>query len=56
MTAAIIVYSLTVMHALRKIELWRQNGHIKQANEGLLVLAIVASIMILPMILALFFH
>ena len=56
MTAAIIVYSLTVMHALRKIGVWRQNGQIKQANEGLLVLAIVASIMILPMILALFFH
>jgi len=56
MTAAIIVYSLTVMHVLRKIGMWRQNGHIKQANEGLLVLAIVASIMILPMILALFFH
>ena len=56
MIVAIIVYSLTVMHALRKIGMWRQNGHIKQANEGLLVLAIVASIMILPIILALFFH
>lgn len=56
MVAAIIVYSLSIMHALRKIEIWRQNGQKKQANEGLLVLGIVASIMILPMILALFFH
>ncbi|MGZ3618262.1 MAG: hypothetical protein ACXWPS_19130 [Ktedonobacteraceae bacterium] len=56
MTVAIIVYSLAVMQALRKIGMWRQNGQIKQANEGLLVLTIVASIMILPIILALFFH
>jgi len=56
MTAAIIVYSLEVKHALRKIGMWRQNGQIKQANFGLLVLAIVGSIMILPIILALFFH
>ena len=56
MTVAIIVYALSVKRALRKIGMWRQNGQIKQANEGLLVLAIVASIMILPIILALFFH
>ena len=56
MTVAIIVYALSVMYALRKIGMWRQNGQIKQANEGLLVLAVVASIMILPLILALFFH
>ena len=56
MTVAIIVYALSVMNALRKIGMWRQNGQIKQANEGLLVLAVVASIMILPLILALFFH
>lgn len=56
MTAAIIVYSLAVKQALRKIGMWRQNGQIKQANFGLLVLAIVGSIMILPIILALFFH
>ena len=56
MTVAIIVYALAVMNALRKIGMWRQNGQIKQANEGLLVLAVVASIMILPLILALFFH
>ena len=56
MTAAIIVYSLAVKQALRKIGMRRQNGQIKQANFGLLVLAIVGSIMILPIILALFFH
>ena len=56
MTAAIICYVLSVRRALRNIGMWRQNGQIKQANVGLLVLAIVASIMILPIILALFFH
>ena len=56
LTAAIIFYALSVKRALRNIGMWRQNGQIKQANEGLLVLAIVASIMILPIILALFFH
>ena len=56
MTAAIIFYALSVKRALRNIGLWRQNGQIKQANFGLLVLAIVGSIMILPIILALFFH
>ena len=56
MTAAIIVYSLAVKQALRKIGIRRQNGQIKQANFGLLVLAIVGSIMILPILLALFFH
>ena len=56
MIVAIIVYSLAVKYALRQFGIWRQNGQIKQANVGLLVLAIVASIMILPIILALFFH
>ena len=56
MAAAIIFYALSVKRALRNIGMWRQNGQIKQANEGLLVLAIVASIMILPIILALFLH
>lgn len=56
MAVAIIVYALSVKRALRNIGMWRQNGQIKQAKEGLLVLAIVASIMIFPMILALFFH
>jgi hypothetical protein len=56
MAIAIIAYSLSVIHAHRKIGMWRQNGHKMQANVGLLVLAIVASMMILPIILALFFH
>ncbi len=56
MIGAIIVYSLSVIHALRKIGIWQQNSHTKQANVGLLVLTIVASIMILPVVLALFFH
>ena len=56
MAIAIIAYSLSVIHAHRKIGMWRQNGHKMQANVGLLVLAIVASMMILPIILALSFH
>ena len=56
MTAAIIFYALSVKRALRNIGMWRQKGQRKQANEGLLVLAIVASVIILPIILALFFH
>ena len=56
MTIAIIVYYLSVNLALRKIGMWRQNGHTKQANLGLIVLAIVACIMVLPIILALFLH
>src|SRR5215471_15601709 len=38
LTVAIIVYSLSVMHALRKIGIWEQNSRTKQANVGLLVL------------------
>ena len=53
---AIIVYAISVRHALKKIAVLRQNGHTRQANVGLIVLALVASIMILPVILALFFH
>jgi hypothetical protein len=56
MVIAAVAYSLSVIHAHRKIGMWRQNGHKMQANVGLLVLAIVASLMILPMILALSFH
>jgi hypothetical protein len=53
---AIIIYFLAVIHALRKIGMWQQNSHTKQANVGLLVLTIVASFMALPVLLALFFH
>ena len=56
MLVAIIVYSLSAIHALRKIGSWQQNSHTKQANIGLLILTIVASFMVLPILLALFFH
>jgi hypothetical protein len=56
MAIAIIIFSISVIYALRKIGLLRQNGHTRQANVGLMALAIVASLMILPVILALFFH
>ena len=56
MIVAILVYAFTIIHALRKIEMWRRNGYILQANVGLVVLTLVASLMIFPMILALFVH
>lgn len=56
MTIAIVVYSFAVKRALRQIGVWRQNGHSTQANVGLLLLTLVASLMVLPVILALFFH
>ncbi len=54
--SAIIVYAISVRYVLKKIGEMRQNGHTRQANVGLLVLAMVASIMILPVILAIYFH
>lgn len=56
LAVAIIVYSIAVIYAFKKIEAWRQSGHTTQANAGLIALTIDASIMILPVILALFFH
>ena len=56
LVTAIIAYTITVINALKKIETWRKSGHIAQANAGLITLTIVASLMILPVILALFFH
>ena len=56
LAVAIIVYTIAVIYALKKIEAWRQSGHTTQANAGLLALTTVASMMILPAILALFFH
>jgi hypothetical protein len=56
LAVAIIVYTLAVNYALKKIAMWRQSGHTTQANAGLLALSIVASMMILPVILALLFH
>ncbi|SRR6266852_5492224 len=52
----IIVYTISVIYAFKKIESRRQSGQTTQANAGLLTLTIVASLMILPVILALFFH
>ena len=56
MIIALIVFTVSVINAHRKIGMLRQSGQIRQANVGLLVLTIVASIMLLPIILALFFH
>jgi hypothetical protein len=53
---AIIAYIKAVIYVLKKIGTWRQSGHVTQANAGLITLTIVASLMILPVILALFFH
>jgi len=56
MIIALIVFTVSVINAHRKIGMLRQSGQIRQANMGLFVLTIVASIMLLPIILALFFH
>jgi hypothetical protein len=56
MIVAIIVYTISVRHALIEIGKLRQHGQSRQANVGLIALVIVASMMILPIILALFFH
>jgi hypothetical protein len=56
MIFAIIAYTISVRHALVEIGKLRQYGQTMQADIGLIALAIVASILILPMILALFFH
>jgi hypothetical protein len=56
MGAAIFVFTLSVVYALRKIGMLLQEGYTKQASVGLLVLAFVACMMILPILLALFFH
>ena len=53
---AITAYTLSVKHAQRKIGIWRQNGQRRQAIIGQLLLVIVATLMILPIILALFIH
>ncbi len=55
-SVAIIVYSLSIMFAQRKIGMWLQNGQRRQAIIGQLLLVIVATLLILPIILALFIH
>jgi hypothetical protein len=56
LATAIIAYTIAVIYALKKIGTLRKSGYIAQANAGLITLTIVASLMILPVILALFFH
>ena len=56
MIVALIVYAISVRHALIEIGKLRHHGETRQANIGLIALGIVASMMILPIILALFFH
>ncbi len=56
LTAAIIAYTITMTRALRRIEMWRRDGHTTKATAGLVVVTAVAIIIVLPVILALFFH
>lgn len=56
MACAITAYALSLRRAYRKIGMWRQNGLKRQATLGQLLLVLVASMMILPVILALFLH
>lgn len=53
---ATITYIVTIKHALRHIETWRQSGHTTKVTVGLLALTIVTIITVLPVILALFFQ
>lgn len=56
LTAAIIAYTVTIARALKRIETWRRNGQTTKATAGLVVVIIIACVMVLPVILALFFH
>jgi hypothetical protein len=56
LTAAIIAYTVTIARALKRIETWRRNGRTTKATAGLVVVIIIACVMVLPVILALFFH
>ena len=56
LTAAIIAYTVIIARALRRIETWRRNGQTTKATAGLVVVIIIACVMVLPVILALFFH
>jgi hypothetical protein len=53
---ATFTYVVTVKHMLRQIETWRQSGHTAKVTAGLVALTIVAIIIILPILLALFFQ
>lgn len=56
LTAAIIAYTVIISRALKRIETWRRNGQTTKATAGLVVVIIIACVMVLPVILALFFH
>jgi hypothetical protein len=56
LTAAIIAYTVTIARALERIETWRRTDHTTKATAGLVVVFIIACVMVLPVILALFFH
>jgi hypothetical protein len=56
LAVAIIAYTLIITHLLRQIETWRQSGHTTKATAGLVALSLVALIIVLPLILALFWH
>ena len=56
LTAAIIAYTVTIARTLKRIETWRRTGHTTKATAGLVVVIIIACVMVLPVILALFFH
>ena len=53
---AVLAFILTIKRALRQIESWRQNGHATRATAGLVALAVVAIIIVLPEVIVLFFH
>lgn len=53
---AIIAYTVTITRALKRIEMWRRDGHTTKATAGLVVVTAVAIVIVLPLILALFFH
>lgn len=53
---AIFTSIVTVKHALRRIETWRQSGHTTKVTAGLVALTLVAIIIVLPILLALFFQ
>jgi hypothetical protein len=56
LTAAIIAYTVTIARALKRIETWRRTGQTTKATAGLVVVIIIACVMVIPVILALFFH
>src|SRR6516165_1472673 len=48
LVSAMIVYTVSVKYALRKIRMWRQSAYTRQVNEGLIALTVVTSMMVLP--------